>query len=149
MKTWLNFARLVSVALFAIALTACGTVPSGSPDKDRELKQFKAPQGAARVYIYRDGVYGSLVRLGTFADSGLIGTTAIGTYIYVDLAPGKHMIRSLFPTGHVAVYEEEFMAGTNYFLAQSVFNGGSQLKPVGEDEGKKGVMKSDLAATKD
>lgn len=147
MKIRQGLARAFLITLCSIVLAACGTVPSGSPDKDRELKQFKAPQDAARVYIYRDGFYGSLVRLGTFADAGLVGTTAIGTYIYVDLKPGKHMIRSLFPTGHVAVYEDEFIAGTNYFLAQSVFNGGSQLKSVGEDEGKRGVMKSDLAAT--
>src|SRR5438876_7886882 len=51
---------------------------------------FRSPSsGMARIYVYRaGGAFGGASKLSVAIDSQIVGRTAAGTYLMVELAPG-------------------------------------------------------------
>jgi hypothetical protein len=143
--------KQLSLALIAVlALAGCASVPMGDPKRDAELKSFSVAPDKAGIYIYRNESMGGAVKMDVSLDGQIIGQTAAKTYFYKDVVPGKHTISST--AENTDTLEVEVKPGTLAFIWQEVKMGvlyaRTKLHLVSEDEGKKGVQESSLAASK-
>jgi hypothetical protein len=143
--------RLNTILIFLtlIFMSACASVPMESAGLDKEKKQFAIPsEGKSGLYIYRNSSLGGALKKTVSIDGVVIGETASNTYFYKEVMPGTHEIatESEFSDNKIVV---EFKKGVNYFIQQyikiGIFVGGAGLKLVDEDEGKKGVLQTNLA----
>ena len=139
-----------SALICAISLTlfGCASVPMGDAAKDAELKSFTARPGMAGLYIYRNENFGGAIRMDVEVDGKPIGQTAAKTYFYKEVAPGKHTVTS--KSENTDTLEVETVAGKLYYIWQEVKMGllyaRTKLSLVSEEEGRKGVLESSLAA---
>lgn len=146
MKTKL-FLAILGVAL----MTGCASVPMGDKTQDAKLKTFAdTPKDKAGLYIYRNETMGSAVKMDVDVDGAPIGQTVSKTYLYKELAPGKHTVTS--KAENTSTLEVDAKPGTLYYLWQEVKMGilsaRSKLSLVSDDQGKAGVLESSLAETK-
>ncbi len=142
--------KFVAAAILAASLVGCASVPMGDPKKDAELKSFSAKPAVAGLYVYRNESMGAAVRMDVEVDGKPLGQTAAKTYFYTELAPGKHTIIS--KAENTDNLEIDTVAGKLYYVWQEVKMGvlyaRTKLHLVSEEEGKKGVMETQLAAGK-
>ena len=91
--------RRGAVCVFTILVaTACVSVPTAPPELQAVALTFKPAPGMARIYVYRaGGAFGGASKLSVAIDSQIVGRTAAGTYLMVELTPGPHRVSS--PTG--------------------------------------------------
>lgn len=140
--------KLFAATLVAISLVGCASVPKGDPAQDTAAKQFTVAPDKAAVYIYRNETMGAAISMDVALDGAVIGTTGSHTYLYKQVAPGKHTIVS---QGEDKL-DIDAAPGTIVFVWQEVKMGmmsaGSKLHLVDAAEGRKGVGESSLAATK-
>lgn len=140
-----NFALICAISL---TLFGCASVPMGDAAKDAELKSFTARPGMAGLYIYRNENFGGAIRMDVEVDGKPIGQTAAKTYFYKEVAPGKHTVTS--KSENTDTLEVETVAGKLYYIWQEVKMGllyaRTKLSLVSEEEGRKGVLESSLAA---
>src|SRR3989441_57952 len=81
-----------------LVAAACVSVPTAAPELQAVALTFKPSPGMARIYVYRaGGAFGGASKLSVAIDSQIVGRTAAGTYLMVELAPGPHRVSS--PTG--------------------------------------------------
>ena len=141
-------ARLATIVLLLLSLAGCASVPMGDAKKDAELKTFTPKPGVAGLYIYRHESFGAAVRMDVEVDGKPIGQTAANTYFYREVPPGRHVITS--KAENTDTLEIDTVAGKLYYIWQEVKMGfmfaRTKLSLVGEDEGRKGVLESQLAA---
>jgi hypothetical protein len=144
------FKKLVLVAIFTFGVVGCASVPMGDVKKNAELKTFTPKPGVAGVYIYRNESMGAAIRMDVEVDGKPIGQSAAKTYFYTELPPGKHTVTS--KAENTDSIEIDTIAGKLYYIWQEVKMGflyaRTKLQLVSEEEGKKGVLESDLAAGK-
>lgn len=144
------FRRFTCIAILAATLVGCASVPMGDPKRDAELKSFSAKPEVAGVYIYRNESIGAAVRMDLDVDGKSLGQTAAKTYVYTEVSPGKHTITSKSENDDSLVIDAA--AGKLYYVWQEVKMGilyaRTKLHLVGEDEGKKGVLETQLTASK-
>lgn len=138
----------VTAALaFILTLSGCASVPMGDPQKDAALKTFSAKQGMAGVYIYRNESIGAAIKMDVDVDGKSIGQTAAKTYLYTELAPGKHVITSKAENDFNL--DLDVLPGKLYYIWQEVKMGilyaRNKLQLVDEKEGKAGVLETQLA----
>jgi len=140
--------RLIAATVVAMSLVGCASVPKGDPQQDAAAKAFKVAPDKAGVYVYRNETMGAAISMDVAMDGSVIGTTGAHTYLYKEVAPGKHTIVS---QGEDKL-DIDAAPGTLTFVWQEVKLGmmaaGSKLHLVDAAEGKKGVAESSLAATK-
>ena len=140
--------KLFAATLVAMSLVGCASVPKGDPAQDAAAKQFTVAPDKAAVYIYRNETMGAAISMDVALDGAVIGTTGSHTYLYKQVAPGKHTIVS---QGEDKL-DIDAAPGTIVFVWQEVKMGmmsaGSKLHLVDAAEGRKGVGESSLAATK-
>lgn len=141
---------LATCVVFSVALTGCASITMADPKKDAAAKQFKAPEnGNAGIYIYRNESFGGAVPMDVEIDSKTIGTTMAKSYLYKEVAPGKHAITSKSENTHTI--EIEAKPGILHYIWQEVKMGmqyaRTKLHLVNEEQGKKGVLESKLAET--
>ena len=140
-----NFALICAISL---TLFGCASVPMGDAAKDAELKSFTARPGMAGLYIYRNENFGGAIRMDVEVDGKPVGQTAAKTYFYKEVAPGKHTVTS--KSENTDTLEVETVAGKLYYIWQEVKMGllyaRTKLSLVSEEEGRKGVLESSLAA---
>lgn len=139
------------IALFATLLSACASVPMGDENRDEHLKTFpKVAQDKAGLYIYRNESIGGGVKMEVDVDGQQIGTTARNTYLYKELAPGKHKVTS--HAENTDTLEVDLKPGTLSYIWQEVKMGilfaRSKLHLVSEKEGQTGVQETSLAETR-
>ncbi len=136
--------------IIAVGLVGCASVPMGDDRQDTALKTFTVPADKAGVYIYRNESFGGAVKMDVKVDSNSIGQTAANTYLYKELAPGKHTITS--EAENTDSMEIDVKSGTLSYIWQEVKMGilyaRTKLHLVGEAEGKKGVLETKLAETR-
>jgi hypothetical protein len=136
--------------IIAVGLVGCASVPMGDARQDTALKTFAVPADKAGVYIYRNESLGGAVKMDVKVDSNSIGQTAANTYLYKELAPGKHTITS--EAENTDSMEIDVKSGTLSYIWQEVKMGilyaRTKLHLVGEAEGKKGVLETKLAETR-
>lgn len=138
----------------AIALTAglvgCASVQMGDAKQDAALKTFGVKPDTAGIYVYRNENFGGAVRMDVEIDGQAVGQTAAKTFIYKEVAPGKHKITS--KSENADTVEVDAAGGKLYYIWQEVKMGvlyaRTKLHLVGEEEGKKGVLETRLAETK-
>ena len=140
--------RLALLSLVTIALAGCASVPMADAGRDAELKAFTPKPGVAGLYIYRNESFGGAVSMDVEVDGRPIGQTGPQTYFYQEVAPGKHTITS--KAENTDTIEVETVAGRLYFIWQEVKMGflfaRTKLSLVSEEEGRKGILESRLAA---
>ena len=142
--------RMFVAAVLASSLVGCASVPMGDAKQDAALKTFSVPSDKAGVYIYRNESMGAAVKMDVEVDGQVIGQTAANTYLYKEVAPGKHTISS--KAENTDTIQIDAKPGTLTYIWQEVKMGlmyaRTKLNLVGEAEGKKGVLETKLAETK-
>ncbi len=95
---------------------ACVSVPTAPPELQAVALTFKPSPGMARIYVYRaGGAFGGASKLSVAIDSQIVGRTAAGTYLMVELAPGPHRVSS--PTGeNESAVSLDALADSVYFV---------------------------------
>lgn len=139
------------VALSALLVVGCASVPMEAPEKASVAKQFAPPaEGKSGLYIYRYGSFGAALKKDVWIDGQCIGETARNVFFYEEIAGGQeHKIstESEFSPNDLLLKTE---SGKNYFIQQyikfGVAVGGAGLKLVDEAEGKKQVQGLGLAS---
>lgn len=144
--------RKIAVAMPVVAVllvSGCASVPMAPADQDAALKTFAPPPpDKSGLYIYRDSFAGQALKKNVYVDGELLGETANKVYFYKQVAPGQHKIatESEFSENELDVKTE---GGLNYFIRQyikvGVFVGGANVELVSEEEGRRGVLNSNLA----
>lgn len=144
------FSRIFATLVLSVALVGCASVPMGDAKQDAALKTFSAKSDKAGIYIYRNESIGAAIRMDVAVDGAPIGQTAAKTYLYKDVAPGKHVVTST--AENTDTLEIDAVAGKLYYIWQEVKIGfmmaRTKLNLVTEEEGKKGVLETELAETK-
>ncbi|MFH0794940.1 MAG: DUF2846 domain-containing protein, partial [bacterium] len=88
------YIKFAAGALLVAALVGCVTVPMGDTKQDAALKNFQTKPDVAGLYIYRNESIGGAIRMDVELDGNPIGQTAAMTYLYKEVAPGKHTVTS-------------------------------------------------------
>jgi len=142
--------KFVAVAFLAFGLVGCATVNMGDAKQDVALKTFTAPKDKAGVYVYRNETMGAAIKMNVEVDGQFIGQTGANTYLYKEVAPGKHTFTS--KTENESSVEVDAKPGTLLYLWQEVKMGfgsaRSKLQIVDQAQGQKGVLETKLAETK-
>ncbi len=142
--------KFALISFLALTMVGCASVPMGDAKKDAELKSFTPKPDVAGLYIYRNESFGAAIRMDVEVDGKPVGQTAAKTYFYKEVTPGKHTVTS--KSENSDSIEVDAVAGKLYFIWQEVKMGllyaRTKLSLVSEDEGKKGVQESQLAAEK-
>lgn len=133
----------------ALAISGCASVPMGDPKQDVALKTFTVAQDKAGIYIYRNETMGAAVKMDLTLDGRPIGQSAAKTYFYKEVTPGKHVVTSA--AENTDTVELDVKPGTLAFVWQEVKMGilfaRTKLHLVSQEEGRKGVQESTLAAS--
>lgn len=122
----------------------------GDPARDAALKTFQVAPDKAGIYVYRNESMGAAVKMDVVIDGVNIGETVANTYMHKEVAPGKHTVAS--KAENTDTVEVDLKPGTIAYIWQEVKMGvlfaRTKLHLVGEQEGKKGVLETKLAAGK-
>jgi len=140
--------KLIAVAALmgVLGVSGCASVPMADKATDTQAKQFQPAPDKARVYVYRNEVMGSAIKMPVLIDNVAAGDTTSKTYIEKDLAPGSHTITS--KTEKDSTITIDILAGKIYYVWQEVkmgmFAARSQLHEMDETKGQAGVRESKL-----
>jgi hypothetical protein len=97
-------ASLVIMSIVILLLSGCGRTSLPTPEiMKKETQNFNLPklpeEGKALVYVVRPELLGALVKFNVYLDdqeeSSEMGYTKGKEYIYFNVKPGKHEIKSL------------------------------------------------------
>lgn len=142
--------KLLALSVVALSVVGCASVNMGDAKQDASAKTFAVAPDKSGVYVYRNETMGAAVRMDVEVDGQAIGQTAANTYLFKELAPGKHTIVS--KAENTESLEIEAKPGTLYYVWQEVKMGilyaRNRLHLVSESEGKKGVNETKLAKTR-
>lgn len=142
--------KFILIAFISASLVGCASVKMGDAGKDAAIKSFAVPADKAALYIYRNESMGGAVKMDVEVDGKAIGQTAAKTYLYKEVAPGKHVIAS--KAENTDTLEIDAKPGVAYYIWQEVKMGfmyaRNKLQLVDENAGKKGVLETKLAETK-
>jgi uncharacterized protein YceK len=142
--------KFLLAAMVVASLAGCASVNMGSPEKDAAAKQFVITPGKAAVYVYRNETMGAAASMDVSLDGAAIGQTGAKTFLYKEVAPGKHTLVS--KAENTDTLQFDAVAGAITYVWQEVKMGvlsaRSKLKLVSETEGQKGVRESKLAETR-
>ena len=132
-----------------LLLSACASVTMGDSKQDSIAKTFVAKPNVAGIYIYRNESFGAALRMDVEVDGKPIGQSAAKTYFYLDVPPGKHTFTSKSENEDTITLDA--LAGKLYYIWQEVKMGllyaRTKLSLVSEEEGRRGVLESQLAST--
>src|SRR5207247_6480059 len=126
-----------------LVATACVSVPTAPPELQAVALTFKPSPAMARIYVYRAGcAFGGASQLSVAIDSQIVGRTAAGTYLMVEVAPGLHRVSS--PTGeNEGAVSLDAVADSMYFVKvwpkMGFFSAHSGMERSNEDEGRGGT----------
>jgi hypothetical protein len=141
----MKYSIAVFLILISLFVSSCVHSPMASPKMDAQAKLFHTVSDKAGLYIYRNEIFGALIKMPIYIDQQLIGNTTADTYVFRVLEPGEHLVTS--QGGSTLQLQVE--AGKNYFVWQEVKMGVSphtELHLVNEIEGKQSVMQCQLIA---
>lgn len=138
MRSW------VIIFIACLTLPGCASVPMDDPKQDAALKTFTVAPGQAGLFIYRDQILGSAVKLDVQVDGTPLGQTAVMTYLYTPVTPGRHLVSS--SARNNASLEVDIEPGSLAYVRQQLEMGPRVgLYLVGEEEGRQGVQACKLA----
>lgn len=142
--------KLAVAALAMAVLAGCASVPKGDPAQDAALKAFQVAPDQSGIYIYRNESFGAAVTMDVAIDGQAVGQTGANTYLYKQVAPGKHTVTS--SAENTSTLEVDAQPGRLVYIWQEVKMGmisaRTQLHEVSETQGKSGVGETSLAASR-
>ena len=140
--------RLLAVALLALLVSGCASVPMASPEEDRVAKEFKPVPGKAVIYLYRNEIFGGAIAMQVMLDGKPMGQTGPETYFRWVVNPGPHTIT--VAAENVAELKVNTRPGGIYFVWQEIkmglFMARTRLELVDPQRGMAGVRESRLIA---
>jgi hypothetical protein len=102
----------------------------------------------SNIYVYRNETFGGAIAMTVSLDGKIMGRTGPQTYFLWEVPPGRHEIAS--HTENTAKITIEAKEGRSHYVWQEVKMGmwqpGSLLVEVGEEQGRKGVLECKRAA---
>ena len=104
--------------LLAATLAGCASVPMGDAQQDAALKTFVVPKGKSGLYIYRNESIGGAITMDVAVNGNPIGQTGAKTFLYKEVAPGKHTITSKAENTDTLTLQTQ--PGRAYFVWQEV-----------------------------
>lgn len=142
--------RFLSVSiLVCLVLSGCASVPMADRQEDAAAKAFAPAPGMAGLYIYRNEYRGGAIKMQVTVDGKILGKTVAYSYLYTELAPGKHVITA--DGGNTDQLKVEAIAGQNIFVHQAIKAGfsaaGSSMRIVDSQEGQAGVMECSMVSS--
>ena len=141
---------LIGLLMGVGVLSGCASVAMVDPQRDAAAKTFVAPADKAGLYVYRNEFIGSAVKMDVAIDGKDVGQTVAKTYLYKEVAPGKHMVTS--KAENTDTLEIETQPGTLTYIWQEVKMGfmyaRNKLHLVDTEEGQKGVRETELTVSK-
>ena len=154
--------RLLSIIFIVALFSACATSHPASKEMELYAKEFSPPANKSFLYIARPAsIVGGAVQLAFDINNSRIGPLGPGYFFMIELPPGSHTIAygttecrmpcdyliPLYETGRIEIVT---LPGRMYFF--SVKPAGIQyyhhladFQQISEQEGKKEVIKSDMA----
>jgi hypothetical protein len=150
MRFLTKYFRALALLIATMALVGCANVPKGTVQQDLAAKQFTPQAETASLYIYRDEIFGAAVPMTVTVNNQHIGQSGPKSYFYLNVAPGQYNIESVAENTASVTLDVE--AAKNYFVWQEVKMGfavaRTHLTHMDEVAGRKGVMASEILATK-
>lgn len=129
------------LALAAMLVSGCASVPMVSMEEDAKAKAFSVPADMSSIYLYRNESFGGAIPLTVALDGKVAGQTGPKTYFLWNVAPGAHELSSMSENTSTLKLNTE--AGKAYYVWQEVKMGmwtaRSLLQEVDADTGRKGV----------
>ncbi|HEX8978567.1 MAG TPA: DUF2846 domain-containing protein [Parasulfuritortus sp.] len=142
--------KLLFAVLVASALSGCASVPMGDAKQDAALKTFTVPADKGGIYVYRNESFGAAVKMDVALDGKPLGQTAAKTFLYTEVAPGKHTITS--EAENTDTLDVDVKPGTLTYVWQEVKMGilyaRTKLHLMNDADGKAGVLETHLAQSK-
>jgi hypothetical protein len=142
---------LIALISLCALVAGCTSVPLAPAEADASAKQFQPAKGSANIYVYRNETFGGAVAMTVSLDGKVMGRTGPQTFFLWQVPPGKHEIAS--HTENISRITIDAREGRNHYVWQEVKMGmwqpGSQLSEVGEQEGRKGVLECKRAVAGD
>lgn len=134
----------------AVTLAACAGVPMGDPQRDAALKAFAPAPGTAGLFVFRQPASGIGDAMHVLVDGTPLGRTRPGTYVYREVAPGRHVVASR--AENVVELEVDVGPGALAYVRQAstwgVLGARSRLELVDEAVGREAVRASRLAESR-
>jgi hypothetical protein len=148
---WFNRAKHFAAQLtVAAGLVGCASVPMGDPQQDAALKAFAVAPDRAGIFVYRNEAAAVAVTMDVHLDGVPLGQTAPKTYLYRQVAPGRHTVTS--QAENTDTLDVDVEAGALAFVWQEIkwgmFSTRSKLHLMNETQGRKGVLETRLAEGK-
>jgi hypothetical protein len=142
--------KLLLCLAYGLNLVACTSVSLSDTQQDQQVKSFQAPAHQAGIYIYRHEILASTVKMAVSLDGQTIGHTAAKTFLYKEVAPGKHTLTSV--SENTSTLDLHVKAGKLYYVWQEVKMGihseRSKLHLVSETLGQRSVLETQMAQTR-
>jgi hypothetical protein len=142
-----KYFSLLILVLVSSLLSSCASVPMVGRDQDQEAKQFKAPAGKSRIFIYRSETFGSAIKVAISVDGKLIGQTASKTYFVADVEPGQHQV-SCFSESNSQAYVTTKQNEIKFVwqeMKMGMMSAGCAMHEVSATEGEQGVLNCERA----
>lgn len=143
--------RHIAVAAIVIAclVSGCASVNKAGRDASEQAKTFSPITDKAVVYIYRDEILGSAIKLHVSVDGIAVGDTGPKSFLQLALPPGPHTITSRGEK--ISSLSLDTQAGKTYYVWQEVkmgmWSANSMLHQVDTDKGQDGVRECALLRT--
>ncbi|UPG85206.1 DUF2846 domain-containing protein [Luteibacter aegosomatis] len=146
----MKFTHLAAAAIaVACLVSGCASVNKASTAANAQAKTFAPITDKAVVYVYRDEIMGSAIKMGVDVDGVMAGETGPKSFLRLALAPGKHVITSHAEKN--TSLDLDTKAGQSYYVWQEVKMGvwtaRSTLHLMSTADGQKGVRSCDLLET--
>lgn len=137
---------MTALLLGVLLMSGCASVQRASRSADAQAKLFVPTTGKATLYIYRNEIFGSAIKMPLLVDGMAVGDTGPKTYVEQVLPPGTHVITSKTENDStLTLYTEP---GHTYYIWQEVkmgmFVARSKLHSVDEETGRAAVNKCSL-----
>ena len=148
MKNLNVFYKLSAIFAAFLLMGGCASVQMASDAEDQAAKQFQPKSNMARIYVYRNETFGAALKMPVSIDGQIIGETASKTYLFKDVTPGQHIVRS--HTEKTPELKIDAQANKVYFVWPEVkmgmWQGNSMLHLMNDAEGRAGLMECKLAS---
>lgn len=142
--------RLAAIVVSAASLVGCALVPIGDARQDATLKTFSVAPDRAGIFIYRNEIIGLAARMNVQLDGVPLGQTVGKTYLYREVAPGRHTITS--SAENTDTLDLDVEAGSLAYVWQQVTWGmlapRNKLHLVSEAQGRQGVLEARLVQSR-
>lgn len=118
-------------------------VAMSTPEREALAKKFAVIPDKANVYVFRSEVtFGAAIKSKVDIDGKRIGKMSGGTFLLVEMEPGKHTITGIAENDSVLEITAE--AGKNYYVWQEMKMGfitlRNKLQLLEEEAGKESVL---------